>query len=46
MDIDPGPNVTQFDPNNAADIFILKLKNNGDYVWGKQIGKNLKYYSC
>ncbi len=46
-----GPNASDFDPgigvysltatNNEADIFILKLNTNGDFVWAKKIGAEL-----
>ncbi|MCD0471299.1 T9SS type B sorting domain-containing protein [Flavobacterium sp. JAS] len=43
-DLDPTPNGTQIINNNStpfspyADIYLIKLNNNGDFVWGKTFG--------
>lgn len=47
-DLDPTPNGTQFINNLSTpfspfrDIYLVKLNNNGDFVWGKTFG-SLKY---
>lgn len=38
VDFDPGPGIFNLNANGTADIFILKLTTNGDFVWAKQIG--------
>jgi hypothetical protein len=38
VDFNPGPNFNNLITNGGIDIFILKLNNNGDFVWVKQMG--------
>jgi len=41
QDFDPGPGVdtlSGFGARGFADIFVLKLDRNGDFVWAKQMG--------
>lgn len=37
-DMDPGPGTATLNWTGGSDIFILKLDNNGDYVWAHGIG--------
>lgn len=37
-DFDPGPDSTQLACNGYIDTYILKLDDNGNFVWVKQIG--------
>lgn len=39
VDFDPGPGIFNLTANGSADIFILKLTPDGDFVWVKQIGE-------
>jgi hypothetical protein len=39
VDFDPGPNVYQLVTNSMYDAYILKLNNNGDFCWAKDIGQ-------
>lgn len=39
VDFDPGPNVYQLITNSMYDAYILKLNNNGDFCWAKDIGQ-------
>ena len=41
VDFDLGPGVFNLTANGTADIFILKLTANGDFLWAKQIGGSL-----
>jgi len=38
VDFNPGGTSANLTSNGAQDIFLLKLKDNGDYVWAKSIG--------
>lgn len=38
VDFDPGSGVQNFTTNGYTDVFILKLDNNGDFVWVQQMG--------
>ncbi|BDS10517.1 DUF7619 domain-containing protein [Aureispira anguillae] len=38
IDFDPGPGVHQLRANGAADAFIQKLTNNGDFLWATSFG--------
>ena len=38
IDFDPGVGVMYVSSNGSSDIFILKLDNNGDFIWVKTIG--------
>jgi hypothetical protein len=39
VDFDPGPGVANLvDVGNVADVFLLKLNSNGEYVWAKRMG--------
>jgi uncharacterized repeat protein (TIGR01451 family) len=38
VDFDPGINTNILNSNGDTDIFILKLDNNGDFVWVKTMG--------
>jgi hypothetical protein len=37
-DFDPGPGIFNLTPNGDHDAFILKLNNNGNFLWAKKIG--------
>ncbi|NSW46568.1 MAG: SBBP repeat-containing protein [Bacteroidales bacterium] len=37
-DFDPGPGVFNLTPSGSSDAFIVKLDNNGNLIWVKQIG--------
>ena len=39
-DFDPGASVFNLTSISTADIFILKLNNDGEFLWAKQIGDN------
>lgn len=41
-DFDPGAGTVNFTTVHHYDIYILKLNEDGDYVWAKQIGANDK----
>ncbi|HMI79437.1 MAG TPA: hypothetical protein VK484_11635, partial [Ferruginibacter sp.] len=38
VDFDPGPGVFSLTANGVADVFILKLTADGNFLWAKQIG--------
>lgn len=38
MDADPGLGVVNLVANGSADVFVLKLDNNGDFLWVQQFG--------
>ncbi|MBK7964976.1 MAG: T9SS type A sorting domain-containing protein [Bacteroidetes bacterium] len=38
MDVDPSPNVQYLRSNGGVDGFLLKVNNQGNYVWAKKIG--------
>lgn len=38
IDLDPGTGVSEISSNGGDDIFISKLDENGDFVWGNGIG--------
>lgn len=38
VDFDPGAGTQSFSAIGAADIFVLKLDANGNYIWAKQMG--------
>ncbi|WP_191858987.1 T9SS type A sorting domain-containing protein [Hanstruepera ponticola] len=38
IDLDPGPNTTNAGTIGAADAFMVKLNEMGDFVWGKRFG--------
>lgn len=38
MDVDPSPNVVNLVAEGSADIFVLKLDENGHLLWAKQMG--------
>ena len=38
MDCDPGPGIVYLGSNGFKDIFILKLDQFGNFIWGKNIG--------
>lgn len=38
IDFDPGPNIFYLSPKENAKTFILKLDQNGNFIWVKQIG--------
>ena len=42
VDFDPGPAVYNLtaDPNSYRTVYILKLDNNGDFLWAKHFGSN------
>ncbi|MFN0190268.1 MAG: T9SS type A sorting domain-containing protein [Bacteroidia bacterium] len=37
-DLDPGIGVSNFTSNGSSDVYILKLDQNGNYIWGNQFG--------
>lgn len=37
-DLDPGPGVHQAISNGAQDVFIVKLDNDGNFIWGESYG--------
>ena len=39
-DFDPGPGTTNLTAVNSSDIFICKLKSNGDFLWAKALSGN------
>lgn len=41
MDVDPSANVQYLLSNGNADGFLLKLNNQGNYVWAKNIGASV-----
>ena len=38
VDVDPGPSVSKIYSNKYADVFILKLDAQGDFIWAKTLG--------
>ncbi|MEM9654722.1 MAG: SBBP repeat-containing protein [Actinomycetota bacterium] len=38
VDFDPGPGTTQLTSRGRQDIFILKLDEDGDFIWARSIG--------
>lgn len=40
MQIDPNTPASKVTSNGASDLFVLKLKQNGDFVWIKTIGND------
>lgn len=38
VDFDPGPNTYSLTSNGMQDIFILKLSNEGNFLWAKSMG--------
>ncbi len=38
VDFDPGDSIFNIATNGWSDIFILKLDNNGDFIWAKSVG--------
>jgi len=40
IDFDPGPASFPLDGGSSGKIFMLKLDNNGDFLWAKAIGNN------
>jgi len=38
VDFDPGPGTSNLTSNGFDDIFVLKLDQNGDFLWAKQMG--------
>ncbi len=40
VDFDLGPGTFNMTANGFADLFILKLTANGDFIWAKQIGES------
>jgi gliding motility-associated-like protein len=38
VDFDPGPGVFNMIADGTADVFILKLTTDGDFLWAKKIG--------
>lgn len=45
VDFDPGPAVYNLTSSAHIQAFIVKLKNNGDFIWAKQFGDAPKVYS-
>ncbi len=45
VDFDPGPGEMPLVSAGNEDVFILKLKNNGDFIWAKKIGGPTNQYS-
>lgn len=37
-DFDPGPSTSNLTSNGTSDVFVLKLDNQGDFVWAKSFG--------
>lgn len=44
-DLDPGLDSFLLFPHGARDIYILKLDNNGNFIWAKQIGGKANEYA-
>ena len=45
VDFDPGPNFYNLTSSAHTQSFILKLNNNGDFLWAKQFGNGPEVYS-
>ncbi|MDB4324327.1 T9SS type A sorting domain-containing protein [Crocinitomicaceae bacterium] len=41
VDFDPGPGVYNLTSNGGADIYVMKLNNNGDLLWVKTMGESM-----
>ncbi|WP_343606772.1 SBBP repeat-containing protein [Fluviicola sp.] len=44
IDLDPGPGTSSFTANGTSDVFVCKLNNAGNFVWGKTIGSSYADY--
>lgn len=38
VDFDPGPAVFTLTSNGTSDLFVLKLSENGDFIWARNLG--------
>lgn len=45
MDFDPGTNTSNLVSAGQFDVFVLKLNNQGDFIWAKQVGGQSYEYS-